>query len=94
MEKQFDLICKSRDKAVALLFSPRGENFRRHFGVVVSNGQVHARGSLHSGIEDGQSFVLWTLDQFVMELGKRIFRNRFPEKLRGLATRIYYEKGG
>jgi hypothetical protein len=78
-------IAGCRDKAFALLSNPR---FCYWFEVSVFNGEVSLREDRHDS-----TWSEFSLSEFIEEWGKRIFRARFPEHLRGEATRLYYSLG-
>ena len=53
------------------------------WGGNVYGGKIFLRESFHAGIDTGR-FLDYNIEEFIREMGKRIFRKRFPEALKAL----------
>lgn len=75
-----------REKAFQVL---KNQQFLKFWECTVYGGIICLDIRFHAGI-DSEGCLEYTLDAFVNELGKRIFRNRFPKELKGFATKAWY----
>lgn len=75
-----------REKAFQVL---KNKKFMEHWDCMVYGGIITLNPRFHAGIES-KGCLKYTLDEFIDELGKRIFRDRFPRELKGFATKAWY----
>ena len=66
------------------------EKFLKFWDADLSGDCVRINPRFHAGIDDGYSALEYSISEFIQELGKRIFRNKFPEDLKGQATALWY----
>ncbi len=81
---QFAMEC--REKAFQVL---KNEAFLSYWKGELYGGRVFLREGFHAGIDTGR-FLDYNIEEFIREMGKRIFRKRFPEALKGFATKVWY----
>lgn len=75
-----------REKAYQLL---KNEAFLKYWDARVYGGEITISEKFHAGIDNG-GYIDYNLEEFISEMGKRIFRRYFPESLRGFATKVWY----
>jgi hypothetical protein len=81
---QFAMEC--REKAFQVVGNKK---FLQYWDGNVYGGKICLRESFHAGIDTGR-FLDCNIEEFISEVGKRIFRKRFPEELKGFATKVWY----
>jgi len=93
LEKVYKFKKSCIDRAVKTLSN---QKFRNYWDMYLSNfwggdgetWDVVISSRFHAGIDDG--LMNYSLSEFVDELGKRIFRDKFPKEKKGYATWLWY----